>query len=714
MTTRILSVAVTRETDIIVARQRTRRITQLLGFDAQDQTRITTAVSEIVRNALDYGGGGRVDYALSGRAAPQSLLISVQDKGPGIADPAAILAGRHRSGTGMGIGITGAQRLLDEFELKTDLGQGTTVTMAKVLPKRTRPFLEGDIARLVADLARGQDVDPTTEIRQQNHELMVQFQELQARQEELSELNQELQDTNRGVVALYAELEDRADYLRRADQLKTRFLSNMSHEFRTPLNSILSLSRLLLSRLDGELTGEQEKQVQFIRRAAENLAELVNDLLDLAKVEAGKTVVKPRKLVIDELFGALRGMLRPLLVGDAVALNFDEEVAGIPPLVTDEDKVSQILRNFISNALKFTERGEVRIWADYDQAGDSVTFHVRDTGIGIDEKDIATIWEEFGQVPHRLQSKLKGTGLGLPLSRKLAAVLRGEVRVESAPGQGSVFSLTLPRVYAPLAGQPSAEAMPELEPGRTPVLVVEDDPADAFGVERALAQSRYQVIPARTVTEAKHLLEHASPTAILLDVMLDGEESWRFLLDLKQSEKTHHIPIVVVSSAEEERKARSFGANEYLSKPVEPRALVRLLDELTGEGAATRILLVDDEEISRYLIRQLLPAATIDLSEVASGSEGLRVAADSPPDAILLDLNMEEMNGFEFLERAKAMPELRQVPILAMTSMLLTDDQRLRLAKADAIVSKFELTSDALTMAIREALASPRRERHDH
>jgi signal transduction histidine kinase/CheY-like chemotaxis protein len=711
MTARILSVAVTRETDIIVARQRTRRIAELLGFDAQDQTRITTAVSEIVRNALDYGGGGRVDYALAGRVAPQSLVITVQDGGPGIADPAAILDGRHHSDTGMGIGITGARRLLDDFQLTTAPGQGTTVTMAKTLPKRTRPLLEGDLGRLAADLARGQDFDPTTEIRQQNHELMVQFQELQARQEELSELNQELQDTNRGVVALYAELEDRADYLRRADQLKTRFLSNMSHEFRTPLNSILSLSRLLLSRIDGELSGEQEKQVLFIRRAAENLAELVNDLLDLAKVEAGKTVVKPRKFAIDDLFGALRGMLRPLLVGDAVALNFDEEVAGIPPLVTDEDKVSQILRNFISNALKFTERGEVRIWAEYDQVEDSVTFCVRDTGIGIAEKDIPTLWEEFGQVPSRLQSKVKGTGLGLPLSRKLAAVLRGDIRVESAPGQGSVFSLTLPRIHAPLAGQPSAAALPTLEPGRSPVLVVEDDPADAFSVERALAQSRYQVISARTVTEAKHLLEHTSPTAILLDVMLDGEESWSFLLEMKQGEKSHHVPVVVVSSGEEERKARSFGANEYLSKPVDPGALIRLLDDLTGAGAATRIMLVDDEEISRYLIRQLLPAATIDLTEVASGSEGLRIAADSPPDVILLDLNMDGMNGFEFLERATAMPELRHVPILAMTSMLLTDDQRLRLAKADAVVSKFELTADALATAIREALAAPRRER---
>lgn len=711
MAVRLISVAVARETDIIAARQRTRQIAELVGFDVQDRTRITTAVSEIVRNALDYGGGGRVDYLLEGARSPQSLTIIVRDSGAGIVNPEAILGGTHRSATGMGIGITGARRLVDAFDLQTAPGRGTKVTMTKALPKRAAPLLAPDIAAIVATLARGQDIDPGSEIRQQNHELLVQFQELQAKQDELSALNQELQDTNRGVVALYAELEDRADYLRRADQLKTRFLSNMSHEFRTPLNSILSLSRLLLGRVDGELTAEQEKQVQFIRRAAENLAELVNDLLDLAKVEAGKTVVRPKRFVVADLFGALRGMLRPLLVGDSVALNFDDNVDEIPPLVTDEDKLSQILRNFISNALKFTERGEVRIWAAYDQATDRITFHVRDTGIGIAEKDLATIWEEFGQIPHRLQSAAKGTGLGLPLSRKLAGVLRGSVDVSSEPGRGSVFSLTLPRIHAPGDGGASVPAVPALEEGRRPVLVVEDDPADAFSVERALAQSRYQVIAARTIMDAKHILEHVPPTAILLDVMLEGEESWQFLLEMKQREHSRHIPIVVVSSAEEERKARSFGANEYLAKPLDPPALVVMLDGLTG-ATAIRVLLVDDEEISRYLIRQLLPATAVALTEVSSGTEGLRLAGEDPPDVILLDVNMDEMNGFEFLERASALAALRHVPIVVMTSMLLAEDQRRRLAKAASIVSKFELTSEVLMKAIQDVVGTLRHERH--
>jgi len=195
--------------------------------------------------------------------------------------------------------------------------------------------------------------------------------------------------------------------------------------------------------------------------------------------------------------------------------------------------------------------------------------------------------------------------------------------------------------------------------------------------------------------------------------VLEGEESWQFLLEMKQREHSRHIPIVVVSSAEEERKARSFGANDYMAKPLDPEALVALLDGLTG-ASVIRVLLVDDEEISRYLIRQLLPASAVALTEVSRGNEGLRLAGEDPPDVILLDVNMDEMNGFEFLERASALPALKHVPIVVMTSMLLTDEQRRRLAKAASIVSKFELTSDALMLAIRGVVGTLRHERHAH
>ena len=276
---------------------------------------------------------------------------------------------------------------------------------------------------------------------------------LRQRQVELERLNQELEDINRGMVMLYAELDGKAKELRHADEMKTRFLSNMSHEFRTPLNSIFALSSLLLDRADGELSSEQEKQVGFIRKAADMLLELVNDLLDLAKIRAGKIDVHPVEFETANLLSALRGMLRSLLVNETVKLVF-EEPENVPSLYGDEGKISQILRNFISNALKFTERGEVRVSARYDEDRGVVTFTVSDTGVGIAPADQERIFEEFTQLEHPAQSQFKGTGLGLPLCRKLAALLAGKIELESELGVGSKFSLTLPVRYEPQGNAP--------------------------------------------------------------------------------------------------------------------------------------------------------------------------------------------------------------------------------------------------------------------
>jgi signal transduction histidine kinase len=269
---------------------------------------------------------------------------------------------------------------------------------------------------------------------------------LRKRQDELERLNRELEDINRGMVTLYAELDEKAKELRHADEMKTRFLSNISHEFRTPLNSIFALSSLLIDRVDGELTAEQEKQVGFIRKAADSLLEMVNDLLDLAKVRAGKIEVHVVEFDAVNLFSALRGMLRSLLVNEAVTLVF-EDPEGLPTLYTDEGKVSQILRNFITNALKFTELGEVRVTARYDEDSGAVTFSVSDTGVGIAREDQERIFEEFIQLASGAQSPFKGTGLGLPLCRKLAELLGGRIDLESEVGVGSKFSLTLPARY---------------------------------------------------------------------------------------------------------------------------------------------------------------------------------------------------------------------------------------------------------------------------
>jgi signal transduction histidine kinase len=266
--------------------------------------------------------------------------------------------------------------------------------------------------------------------------------ELAARDADIAALREELAETNKGVVALYAELDDKAAQLRDANELKSRFLSYMSHEFRTPLTSMTSIAGILLSRLDGPLTPEQQKQVEFIRGSTRELTEMVNDLLDLAKVEAGRITISPEWFEMVDLFAALRGMFKPIVASTSVSLVFDEPESEIK-LYSDDKKVSQILRNFISNALKFTPQGEVRVSARMLDAG-HVEFSVTDTGIGIAPEHIPNLFADFVQIDGRLQKRLRGTGLGLSLARKFAELLGGRVAVESELGRGSRFSVVLP------------------------------------------------------------------------------------------------------------------------------------------------------------------------------------------------------------------------------------------------------------------------------
>jgi len=286
--------------------------------------------------------------------------------------------------------------------------------------------------------------------------------ELASRTADVRALNAELAETNMGVVALYSELDVQAAALREVSELKSRFLSYMSHEFRTPLNSIRSIARILLDKLDGPLSVEQEKQVGFVQAAATELTDMVNDLLDLAKVEAGRITVSPAWFAMVDLFSALRGMFKPLVTSDAVTLTFEEPV-DVPRVYTDDKRLSQILRNFISNALKFTLHGEVRVSARAGP-GETVVFAVADTGIGIPPEHHAAIFEDFVQVDSPIQKRLRGTGLGLSLSKKLAGLLGGSVAVESEPGVGSTFSVTIPAV-APTAAPSTAETADETGDG---------------------------------------------------------------------------------------------------------------------------------------------------------------------------------------------------------------------------------------------------------
>lgn len=557
----ILKISIAAEEHVVDTRQRTRQIAKALGFDNQDQVRLATAASELARNAYQYAGTGVALFSIDLQARPQVFYIEVKDKGSGIAALDQVLGGYYISETGMGVGLMGAKKLTDHFELDSTKS-GTRVVIGKDLPVSVVQTA-AQISRLGEDLYRFRPEGPIAEVRNQNIELVQTLAELNTRQEELNQLNQELADTNRGVVALYAELDEKASSLQKANEIKTSFLSNMTHEFRTPLTSILSLSRLLLDRIDGELSEEQEKQVRYIRQSAEGLLELVSDLLDLAKVEAGHVALKIDDVEVSNVLGAIRGTFKPILPQDSeVELIVDTEPR-VRKMVSDEGKLSQILRNLVSNAIKFTEKGQIFVEARAS-GNDYILFSVRDTGLGIAAQDKERIFEDFSQIESSLQSKSKGTGLGLPLSRKLARLMGGDLWVESKVGEGSTFFVKLPVVYegensgsliespaSRLATMPVEGATHETpNTKKTPHLYFIDDDEPSRYVLKNLTRKYLDATftEFENATSALEALRGSlvkKPDLIFLDLSMPGISGFEFLREIKSDDDLSEIPVSV-------------------------------------------------------------------------------------------------------------------------------------------------------------------------
>src|SRR5688572_6061030 len=691
----LCTVVINYEDDVVTARQRARQVARLLGFEGQDQTRISTAVSEVARIFVSPKASSHVEFFLEGGTTPQVLLVRIGGPRGLSVHPSTAPMNAVSSSPQWETAMLSARRLMDQCEIRIDFPPDPTIWLKKILIKRTELFTARDLDRLTKQIGGLEPQNPIEEIRYQNQELLHTLEELHERQQELLRLNGELEDTNRGVVALYAELDEKADHLRRADEMKSRFLSNMSHEFRTPLNAILALAQLLLDGSDGDLTSEQEKQVTHMKKSGENLLELVNDLLDIAKIEAGKIAIRPSQFEISNLFSALRGMLRPLLVAGSVNLVF-EDTTGFPIMNTDEGKVSQIIRNFISNAIKFTEHGEVRIAARMVEGGSSVVFSVTDTGIGIAEADQEFIFQEFSQIDHPIQRRVKGTGLGLPLCRKLAELLGGSVSVTSISGVGSTFSATIPVTYiADNSGPGYSEELVSIpsEEGRVPVLLVEDEPETRLLYEKYLRHTAFQSIPAGSIRQGREALRrNPQVAAIVLDILLPDEMAWHWLAELKGQPATKHIPVFIISSIDDVQKGLALGADDYCIKPVYRSWLLERLERAVGpvrgidKVVAPVVLLIDDHETDRYLLSKLASETGFKVVETAGGEEGIRVARKIVPSLILLDLNMPEMNGFEVLERLRDDDNTKTIPVIVVTSQVLTDEHIGMLQHARAIL----------------------------
>jgi signal transduction histidine kinase len=535
--TLLLTTDISVEDDVVLARQRARQITAALGFDSQEQTRVATALSEIARNALQHAGRGNVQFQLEEQGSAIELVLIVSDEGPGVADVDGLLNGRP---SGSGTGIVAARRLMDSFTMESRAGEGTVVRMQKRLRKRAGPLTaeqRGEITEQVLQKHSDSMVDAA---RGHDRALARTLLDLQQTQRELEFLNRELEETNRGVMVLYNELEEKAEALRRSQTAKNQFFSEMNHEVRTPINSILNLAELLLN---GSLTKplpQQETALGYIRKAAQHLSELVDDLLELSKSEAGKLVVRPSAFSVDSLFGGLRGLFRPLHTREEVRLVFADS-SGLPELYTDEGKVSQILRNFISNALKFTERGSVTVWAEL--AGDQIVFCVKDTGIGIHPSQHDVLFTPFTQLENPHQKRVKGTGLGLSLTRALCELLGGKVTVESEIGVGSTFRAFISRNFA--KSRDSQLVQPE---GRDAILIIDDDEIARYLLRGAIGPDRYAYIEASSGAEGVRIAHDQRPRLIFLDLRMPNMDGFAVLDALKADPITKNIPVAIHTS----------------------------------------------------------------------------------------------------------------------------------------------------------------------
>jgi signal transduction histidine kinase len=503
--------------DILSARQRVRDGAAQLGFDHFEQVQIATGISEVGREITASGGGELAVWISETR--PRRLVIGAT--GFASADgPAAAVAP----------GLAAAQRLLGP-PIDQD-SPGWDRTFSRLLPKSAPAGLSWEVPSATTD--------PFEELQRQDNELLALIEKVRVRETELEDLNRELEETNRGVLALYAELDEKAESAREASNERSRFLSNVTHELRTPLSSILALCRLLLAQGEASLENDQVKQIGYIEKSAQDLLDFVSDLLDLAKVEAGKIAVRSAPFDVEEVFAALRGMFRPLSLDANFPIVF--ESTQVPTMVTDEYKVSQILRNLISNALKFTERGDIRVLAVHDPEQDEVVFSVADTGIGIDADDLDSIFDEFVQVDTRRGRRERSSGLGLPLSRSLAELMGGSLTVTSQIGVGSTFTLRVPRTYGHVAARPTSDSVNGY------ILVVDDDPISRYVVKEQLERRGWRVVEATDGDIGLRLAREGDCRAIVSDLAMPGMSGYELLDRLGEDPATARIPVVIRTS----------------------------------------------------------------------------------------------------------------------------------------------------------------------
>ncbi len=512
---------------------------------------------------------------------------------------------------------------------------------------------------------------------------------------------------------LYQEAVETAERLKEVDRLKSQFLANMSHELRTPLNSIIGFSRVILKGIDGPITDQQRQDLEAIFNSGQHLLGLINDILDISKIEAGKMELAFEPTDLQEI---IRGVM-----STAIALVKDKPIelqqsvpADLPTITADSRRIRQVLLNLVSNAAKFTDQGFIRVEARVE--GDYVVISVSDSGIGIPPEKLPNIFEAFTQVDASPSRKYGGTGLGLTISKSFIELHGGRIWVESEPGKGSTFTFTLPIQGPPQIrpeAEPKTEEAPSEEvpspvpetPGRV-VLCVDDDEGVITLFRRYLDKQGYRVVgltdPFRVVEEARRI----QPFAITLDVMMPGKDGWQVIQELKADPETRDIPVIICTIVGEKGRGLSLGAADYLVKPILEQDLITALDRLDREEGRHRVLVVDDQPDDRNLLRRMVESQEgYEVIEAGSGQEAILLVHQRRPHIIILDLMMPEMDGFAVLEALKADESTRAIPIIVVTAKELTErDRQLLNHRIEALIQKGVLRQEELLEDVAAAL----------
>jgi len=488
------------------------------------------------------------------------------------------------------------------------------------------------------------------------------------------------------------------DTAQRATHAKSTFLANMSHELRTPMNAILGYSELLME--DADELGQESmlEDLKKVHAAGKHLLWLINSILDLSKVEAGKMDLYVETIEMPQFIEEVIATIHPLARKNENEIIVDIE-PGIRTLDTDIVKMRQCLFNLLSNACKFTKKGTVALLVRRERDDQLyMTFTVVDTGLGITEEQLATLFQPFSQADPSTSRLFGGSGLGLALSRTLAEMMGGDLLAESNPGQGSRFTLRLPIPE-------SSEAARQSDHVSGTVLVIDDDPSVLELMRRYLEREGFHIVTALDGERGLELARELQPLAITLDVLMPNMDGWEVLSALKADERTADIPVLMLTILEGRDKGFALGAAEYLTKPIDRVRLARALNRYRLDHGSNTVLLVEDEPEIRELMRRTLEAEGWDIREAANGLEALEALALEVPRAVLLDLMMPEMDGFQFLSEIRTNPEWGSVPVIVITAMELSVEQRRRLeVAAQRVMHKSAYSRDALLRETRRAL----------